>query len=69
VSKIRTVRKARTPRLSQEKVAWGAGLTLSTYRRIESGQNSPRVDELQAIAKALGVPAAELLDEPEEASA
>lgn len=66
-SRVRTVREAKG--LSQEAVAFAAGLSCSTVERVERGLGSPRVDTLQAIARALGVPAAELLEpEPERAA-
>lgn len=49
--------------ISQNKLAKMAGLSQSGMSSILSGASSPREDTLQAIAKALGIPLAELMDD------
>ncbi len=48
-------------KLTQPEVAEKAGLSLAAYRKIESGVSEPRVNSLQAIAKALSTNIPELL--------
>jgi transcriptional regulator with XRE-family HTH domain len=65
--KIRELRKAdlqpgEPGRITQESLAHDAGISVSTLQRIESGTHQPRLGTLRALAKALGVPARELLD-------
>jgi transcriptional regulator with XRE-family HTH domain len=48
--------------LTQERVALSAGLDRSFYVDVENGHHSLAVDRLFAVADALGVPAARLLD-------
>jgi transcriptional regulator with XRE-family HTH domain len=65
--KIRELRKAdldpKAPgRITQESLAHEAGISVSTLQRIESGAHQPRLDTLRALAKALDVPARELLE-------
>ena len=50
--------------ISQNKLAKMAGLSQSGMSSILSGASRPREDTLQAIAKALGIPISELMDEP-----
>lgn len=58
-----TVRARRTALdLSQERLAAKAGLSTATIKRIEKGGNYPRVDNLRALAAALDLPLADLLD-------
>lgn len=47
-------------RLSQERVAREAGLTQSTFSRIETGKREAKAEEKAAIAEALGLTAADL---------
>lgn len=49
--------------ISQNKLAKMAGLSQSGMSSILSGASRPREDTLQAIAKALGIPLAELMDD------
>lgn len=51
--------------ISQNKLAKMAGLSQSGMSSILSGASRPREDTLQAIAKALGIPISELMDEPD----
>ena len=65
--KIRELRKADLPpgepgRITQESLAHDAGISVSTLQRIESGTHQPRLKTLRTLAKALGVPARELLE-------
>lgn len=49
--------KTRFPKLlTQSEIAEKAGMSLSTYQKIERGNTIPKVDQLMAIAKALEVP-------------
>ena len=50
--------------LTQEQLADCTGYSLMTIRRWEWGERSPRVDEVKALAKALGVCEADLLHDP-----
>jgi transcriptional regulator with XRE-family HTH domain len=47
--------------ITQEQLAHKAGLSLGYTQRLEAGRHDPPVSTLRAIAKALGVPVAELL--------
>lgn len=52
--------------LTQEKLAWEAGLSAkSTLSRIEAGQRLPSVETLDVLARRLGVEARDLLIFPE----
>lgn len=57
---VRTNRKKRE--YSQEKLAEKASLSAVFISRIERGTESPSVDNLVKIAKALGVRASNLID-------
>lgn len=56
---LRRLRAARD--LSQGEVAEAAGLSRVGYRNLESGASIPRVETLQALARALQVPVQELV--------
>lgn len=56
--KIRIVRKKR--KLTQEELAEGIGIHLSTLGRIERGESNPPIHTISKIAKALKVPPKEL---------
>lgn len=56
---LRRLRAARD--LSQAEVAEAAGLSRVGYRNLESGASVPRVETLQALARALQVPVQELV--------
>lgn len=48
--------------ITQEKLAWEAGLTSKGYlSRIESGQRLPSLETLEALARRLGVEVRDLL--------
>ena len=49
--------------LTQEQLADSTGFSLMTIRRWEWGERSPRVDDIKALAKALGVSEADLLND------
>ena len=49
--------------LTQEEVARRAKLSHGYYQRLEMGRHDPPLSTLRAIAKALGVPAAKLLED------
>jgi transcriptional regulator with XRE-family HTH domain len=49
-------------RLTQQKLAERAGLSLTQVSRIETGVHRPRFSTLEALAEALGVDADELID-------
>ena len=61
-------RKREDASLTQEAVAFAAGTSVVTVRRLEADQHSPKVDTLQALAAAVGTTVAELLDDEEVAS-
>lgn len=58
---IRQARKSRG--LTQAELAEQLGLSEMTVRRWESGQRSPRMEEIQKLAVVLGVPVTELLSD------
>lgn len=58
--KIRGLRIRR--RLTQQKLAMAAGLSLTQVSRIETGVHRPRFSTLEALAGALGVDADDLID-------
>jgi transcriptional regulator with XRE-family HTH domain len=53
--------------LTQEQVAFGAGMTVSALSRIERGLNSPGWTTVRRIAEALGVSLVKLVSDLEEA--
>lgn len=56
------VRRLRlSKKLTQAKVAEGAGISIPAFRKIENGKSIPRADTLQAIADALEVKIMELV--------
>ncbi len=57
---IRLYRKQKG--ITQAELATLLGLSEMTVRRWESGRTSPRIEEIQNIAKALQIPASDLLD-------
>jgi len=58
---LRAVRTSK--KLSQEAVAVKAHLSVSYISMLERGERTPPLDTLEALAKALAVPALELLQE------
>jgi transcriptional regulator with XRE-family HTH domain len=56
---VRTERNART--LTQQELAFEAGLSLTYVGEIERGQRMVSVDTLQRVARALNLTAAQLL--------
>ena len=58
--KIRDIRKGRG--ISQRDLARALGMAQSTLSRIERGERRVSVDRLIAIARALGVSPADMLD-------
>ena len=50
--------------VSQEKLGAALGVTFQQVQKYENGRNRIAVTTLQAMAAYLGVPAAELLDDP-----
>jgi transcriptional regulator with XRE-family HTH domain len=63
------IRQLRARRgMTQEEVAYEAGLTISSYREIEKGRTNPAWTTLQRIASALGVSMGELVDATERAA-
>ncbi len=64
--RLRALRKKAS--LTQEQLADNTGFSLMTIRRWEWGERSPRVEEVKALAKALGVSEADLLNDPPEKS-
>ncbi len=57
---LRAVRMQR--KLSQERVAKKAGISVSYVSMLERGERSPPLETLESIAKALGVPPLALLE-------
>jgi transcriptional regulator with XRE-family HTH domain len=57
--RIQRLREARG--LSQEALAEKAGLSRGYLARVETGRHEPSLSMLDKLAKALGVPVAELL--------
>jgi transcriptional regulator with XRE-family HTH domain len=57
--KVRELRRARG--LSQEELAFRAGIHRNYLGGIERGERNPALDNISAIAKALGVNLSELL--------
>ena len=57
---LRAVRMQR--KLSQERVAQKAGISVSYVSMLERGERSPPLETLECIAKALGVPPLSLLE-------
>lgn len=55
---IRQIRKAKG--LTQKEVVLSAGFDTGQYSRIENGKTDPSVSTLKKIAKAIGVPLADL---------
>jgi transcriptional regulator with XRE-family HTH domain len=49
-------------RLTQQRLAQAAGLSLTQVSRIETGAHRPRFSTLEALAEALGVDADDLID-------
>ena len=60
-NRLRALRKKSG--LTQEQLADSTGFSLMTIRRWEWGERSPRVDDIKALAKALGVSEADLLND------
>ena len=61
-SRLKALRKKAG--LTQEELAHSSGYSIMTIRRWEWGERSPRVEEIKALAKALGVPENDLLNDP-----
>ena len=55
--------------LTQQELGTAAGLHGQTISDLERGVNTPVLTTLVAIAQGLGVPLAELVDEPESEAA
>lgn len=66
MNQIRVFRERQ--RLSQGQLAELAGLSLDTISRYETNKRSPRVVDLEKIAKALNCTAKDLLSNPPEPS-
>ena len=60
-NRLRALRKKAG--LTQEQLADNTGFSLMTIRRWEWGERSPRVEEVKALAKALNVSEADLLND------
>lgn len=57
--RLKALRKAR--HWTQPKLAWEAGVSPGYIARLETGRHDPKLSTLIKLAKALGVPVAELL--------
>lgn len=66
--RIRDLRAAHRPPLSQERLAALAGITVATERRAEK-TGDVSMTTLRKLATALGVPVADLFEKPTEVSA
>lgn len=62
--RIRTLRK--TKRMTQEDLSAATGITRSHISAIEQARSNIRLDNMEKIAAALGVPLHQLLDQPLE---
>jgi len=63
----KTVRKLRTDRgMSQEELAFESGLTRNYISILELGQQSPSLDTLYALAKALDMSVTSLIEQAEK---
>jgi transcriptional regulator with XRE-family HTH domain len=60
---IRRTRLAR--KMTQEELAYGAGMSLSTLARIETGAHEARISTVLLLAKMLGVSAARIISDCE----
>jgi transcriptional regulator with XRE-family HTH domain len=60
-ARIRELRQAQVPVMSQERLARLADVSVGTIYRAEAGRAIPEWDTLDAIAKALGVGLSDLL--------
>jgi transcriptional regulator with XRE-family HTH domain len=58
--RLKKLREARA--LTQEALAKRAGISRAYLARLEMGRHDPPLSRLRKLAKALGVPAAELLE-------
>lgn len=47
-------------KLTQEKLAQKAGISVFTLQKYESGDRNPKIESLQKIANALGIPITQL---------
>lgn len=53
--RLRLQNRRKELRLTQHEVAERAGLTRSNYSHIETGRNEPSIEQMEAIAKVLGM--------------
>lgn len=51
----------RTAGLTQDEVVRRSGVDRRTYQRMEAGESDTRISRYQAVARAIGVPLAELV--------
>lgn len=65
-NRLKALRKSKG--LNQTQLAEKIGVSLLTLFRWEKDERSPRVDEIKALSKALGVTEADLLNDPPEHS-
>lgn len=66
--RVRHLRQAQS--LTVERLAFAAGLSVSTVQRVETGKYDPSIGTLNALAQALGTSASALLSsEPVSRSA
>ena len=59
---MRLKRLRKTRGITQEVLARKAGVSLGYVARLEIGRHDPKLSTLKRLAKALGVPVAELLE-------
>ena len=62
-ARVKRLREAHVPYLSQEAAAHRAGVAVSTWSRVERGLQSVHPQRLPGIARSLGVGIADLFEE------
>ena len=60
--KLRSLRKSRRPRLTQDKLAEKLNMTQRKISRMETGETEPSVEDIRAICRFFNVSADWLLD-------
>lgn len=65
-ARVKRLREAHVPYLSQEAAAHRAGVAVSTWSRVERGLQSVHPQRLPGIARSLGVGIANLFEEGDE---
>ena len=63
MTRLRSIREGRTPKLSLRALAQISGVGVATLARIEAGNYDPRLSTVRRLAKALRVTVGELIGE------